>query len=266
MSCLKSTLSAEKVSGYFTDITWYRFDMDLWSYYIYLNEKVSTKNVEIDLTKVEYGKALLFKNNKNIEYLPVKVAEILPKIIVYEAINCSLKEIRYENFEDLNELQQVSVQYGQISHVPKDTFKDLSKLKFLYLNDNQLQFIDERVFQNLGRLIILIVDDNQISSITRGTLENLTELKNVSFTGNKLQALDDGHFKNNKKLEYIWFDNNNIQVLKPTMFDNMKNVVYIDFSDNMCIDEIYRVDSDDCLTKRTEFENLKEIIENDCEF
>lgn len=266
MSFLKTILSDDKVSGYFTDITWYRFDMDLWTYDIYSHEKISTKNAEIDSTEVEYGKAIRLKSNKNIEYLPVKVAQILPKIIAYEASHCSIKEIRYENFEDLNKLQFVSVQYGQISHVPKDIFKDLSNLKFLFLNDNQLQYIDEQVFQNLGRLIHLNVDDNQISSITRGTLENLTELKNVSFTGNKLQALDDGHFKNNRKLEMIWFDNNKIQVLTPTMFDNMKNLVYIDFSSNMCIDKIYRVDSDDCLTKRTKFETLMEIIENDCEF
>jgi len=240
--------------------------MDLWTYYIYSTEKISTKNVEIDSTKVEYGKGLSLKYNKNIEYLPVKVAQIFPKIIAYSAYDCLIKEIKYENFEDLNELQLVSLQGGQISHVPKDIFKDLSKLKFLYLNDNQLQYIDEQVFQNLGRLIHLNVSDNQISSITRGTLENLTELKNASFSRNKLQALDDGHFKNNKKLEMIWLDKNKIQVLKPTMFDNMKNLVFIDFSSNMCIDKVYRVDSDDCLTKRTKFETLIEIIENDCEF
>lgn len=66
--------------------------------------------------------ALDFNNNKNIEFLPVRVASRFPNIVELDARNCSIRSISKENFDRLHYLKLVYLQGNQIEAVSSDTF------------------------------------------------------------------------------------------------------------------------------------------------
>jgi Leucine rich repeat len=76
---------------------------------------------------------LALGGNKNVFYLPVKVAESFPNLLAYSAGNCSLKEIRSENFQGLTKLKYLRLRYNQIEIIATNTFLDLVNLEILEL-------------------------------------------------------------------------------------------------------------------------------------
>ncbi|KAL7016874.1 hypothetical protein ACKWTF_010173 [Chironomus riparius] len=262
-SSLKVIFCGTKIDGDFDDTYWYPLDIKVWTWWINGNVEISSKNVEISAKQSEFIKAINFRNNKKIEFLPIKVYKKLQNLNVFQAFNCAVQEVKYENFQNLAELQLVSLASNEISNIPKDTFKDLSNLKHLELRMNNIQTIHELSFQNHINLRFLNIGSNEISYISPTTFENLKELRNISMSDNTLQSLGDEHFKNNKKLERIWLQNNKIHILSPTMFDHLKNLVVANFTGNSCIDRLFEVNEDEfCALKVL---GLKEIIKKNCE-
>lgn len=253
-----------KIEGEFDNTYWYPLDIKLWTWWINSKVEISSKNAEISAAQSDYIKAINFRDNKKIEFLPIKVYKKLPNLSVFQAYNCAVKEIKYDNFENLVELQMVSLPSNEITHIPKDTFKDLSNLKHLELRINKIQAVNEILFQNLINLRYLNIGSNEISYISSSTFENLKELRNISMSDNILQSLDDGHFKNNKKIERIWLQNNKIHILSPTIFDHLKHLVVANLTANDCIDKLYEVNEDDFCTSK--ILGLKEKIKNNCEY
>ena len=228
-------MCADKVEGYTAEWFWDKFDMNLWTFLIYSNHGTSNENFRISSSKSECVKAVLTPNNKKIEYLPVKVHEIFPTLVVARFYNCSIKEIRYENFEKLSELQYLDLEKNQIDFIPKDTFKDLTDLVYLELNDNKLVYINDDDFKNLKNLQFLRLDQNKISFVSKTAFYSLTELRNISLNDNTLRTLYDDHFKNNKKLERIWLHNNKIELLSPTFLKDIFTLKLVNINNNTCI-------------------------------
>jgi len=221
------------IGGFVDDRFWSEFDMKLWTFNV--NFSIPSDYSELFSKKSECVKGLNFGSNRKVNFLPIKVYEKFPNIVALNAYECSLKEIRYDNFEKLVELRTLALQYNQISFIPSDSFKDLRNLKHLRLGENQIQSIDEKLFQNLNNLKELNLYNNRISVIPTNALASLTELQNITLSYNKINELNSGHFKNNKKLERVWMENNKITSLSPAMFDDMKNLILVNMRDNNCI-------------------------------
>ncbi|CAG9809792.1 unnamed protein product [Chironomus riparius] len=232
-------LCGEVISGHAEERTWNRFDMNLWTFDAKSDSYIFHKNIEIYEDKSLGVKGILFNYIKNIKYLPVKVYKKFPNMVGYSAYNCSIQEIRYENFENLKELQCLDIQYNEISSIPSDTFKDLTKLKYLFLGTNLLKTIDENIFKPLKNLRTLNFFKNQIKLVPENALSSLTQLQNISFHGNAVENLNDLHFKNNNNLEWIWLSENKFGILSSTMFDHMANLKYVDLRDNLCMNKHY---------------------------
>lgn len=104
-------------------------------------------------------KALAFWGNKNIKYLPVRVATSFPNLLAYDATSCALKEISYQNFEHLYSLKLLDLGHNEIASVSIDAFKDLRSLKRLQLSE--LSLMDFWTFNYLC-LFFLRFQQNQI--------------------------------------------------------------------------------------------------------
>lgn len=78
---------------------------------------------------------LSFDDNKEIYYLPVKVAETFPNLIAYWAMHCSLTEVSKINFKHLSKLRTLSLHHNQIVTIASNTFDDLTSLEHLYLGE-----------------------------------------------------------------------------------------------------------------------------------
>jgi Leucine-rich repeat (LRR) protein len=70
-------------------------------------------------------KAVTFRNNQNIFYLPNRLGKEFPELLKIDASYCSIKSISRSNFADLH------------------------KLIILWLNGNQIETIDGNIFDDL---------------------------------------------------------------------------------------------------------------------
>lgn len=247
--------NTKTITGDFEDLTWFSFDMDLWTFNIHANVTVLSEKTEINSTRKDYVKALGMKSNSKIGYLPVKVSEVFPNLVAYGSQNCSLREIRAEPFLGLRKLQYLSLQQHMISHIAPDAFRDLKRLKYLFLNQNHLQYVDEHIFKPLKNLLSLKMSKNNIEFASRDAFNSLIELRNISMATNGLKLITEEHFKNNNNLEYIWLNDNNLKLIKYTTFDNMTNLKYVHLKNNACISNAF---------KSSAFSTMRELLENNC--
>lgn len=96
----------------------------------YLNFTTSISAINVILTDPENRDvdALLFANNKKIQFLPVAVHKKFPKLEFYWAKNASVKEISVTNFESLINLKSIDLRDNQIEAILNNCFEDLFKL------------------------------------------------------------------------------------------------------------------------------------------
>jgi Leucine-rich repeat (LRR) protein len=78
-------------------------------------------------------KALDFGQNKNIEFLPSSPYQAFPSLELYNAPNCSVKSVTFQNFMKLNKLRGLYLYENQIETIKSDTFKDLAALEELWM-------------------------------------------------------------------------------------------------------------------------------------
>ncbi|CAG9809794.1 unnamed protein product [Chironomus riparius] len=234
---------------------WSSLDMYLWTFNVEPDQSIFDDNFEISGDKSESVKGLYFKPNNNIKFLPVKLNEKFPNLVVYAANNCSLSSLKYEHFTNLSKLQILSFGTNQISSIEQDAFKDLTYLKFLFLNHNEIANIDDHTFDTVTNLRLLTLYNNQLSALSENIFINLSQLRNISISDNNIQSMNDNHFKNNRKLEWIWMHNNEFSILSSTMFDKMKNLKFVDLKENLCINDYYFA---------ARFLEMKEKIKSSC--
>lgn len=77
---------------------------------------------------------LLFDHNKKINFLPEKVANTFPNLIVYSVYNCSLVKVFPANFKNLVNLKALDLQNNKIEKIPNNLFDDLTSLEYLNLS------------------------------------------------------------------------------------------------------------------------------------
>lgn len=93
---------------------------------------IDEDNVSISTFDENIG-GLLFRRNKKIIFLPVKVAEAFPNLELYSAWDCSVTQISRENFAGLRKLKILHLEVNQIEKIQSDTFKNLVSLEILHL-------------------------------------------------------------------------------------------------------------------------------------
>lgn len=84
--------------------------------------------------KDESAQGLDFDGNKKIKFLPIKVAETFPNLLVYDARICSLT-ITKANFEGIDKLNLLYLHENRISTINSETFEDLIALEKFKLRE-----------------------------------------------------------------------------------------------------------------------------------
>lgn len=258
LATIDATTNGELIIGFYDDDEWPDFNVKLWTYTLYSDVTVSKNDVKIirSTKPKEYVKGLNAENIKTIQYLPIDVYKKFPNLEAYQFRNCSIKELRYENFQNLTEIQYMNLGLNEISVIPAKIFRDLTNLNSLELYDNLFQTIDGQGFFGLENLNYLSLQNNQITLVPEDSFDFLTELEKISLAYNKIEALNDAHFKNNKKITTIWLEMNIIKSLSPSFFDHMEAFDFVNLINNTCIDGFYYSDG---------LDDLKEKIKNNCQ-
>lgn len=81
----------------------------------------------------EHIGALQMHLNEEIRFLPEKVSETFPNLLLIWAYKCSLTEVSKNNFENLAKLRSLFLNNNQIEKIPSNAFEDLMSLSILYL-------------------------------------------------------------------------------------------------------------------------------------
>lgn len=77
--------------------------------------------------------AILFHNNKKVQFLPVQVHKQFPNLETYLARNASVREISALNFERLINLKFLNLRANQIEFIPNYCFEGLIRLEEIFL-------------------------------------------------------------------------------------------------------------------------------------
>lgn len=91
-------------------------------------------------------------SNKKIFFLPIKVADSFPNLVVLSAWGCSLTKISKENIKDLRKLTFYTLTGNKIENIPSDAFEGLTSLEWLWLDSNGLKSLDSNAFNGLTKL------------------------------------------------------------------------------------------------------------------
>lgn len=74
--------------------------------------------------------------NRKIKFLPIKVADSFPNLLVFNAMGCSIQALSAETFKNLNKLKVLNVGYNFVQSIADGTFDDLKALEYLALSKN----------------------------------------------------------------------------------------------------------------------------------
>lgn len=94
---------------------------------------IDASDFTISTPRDETIKGLSFIWNEKISFLPLKIAEKFPNLIGINGMNCSIKTIRKENFQNLNKLKWIWLSINQIETIFSDTFEGLLTLEEITL-------------------------------------------------------------------------------------------------------------------------------------
>lgn len=95
--------------------------------------KITEENVQISTVNLNILTLTIFRAS-NVFFLPVKVAETFPNLIVYQISKTSLRKISKRNFKRLYKLKDIYLVDNKVEIIFSDTFEDLVNLKKLKIS------------------------------------------------------------------------------------------------------------------------------------
>lgn len=182
-------------------------------------------------------KNLRLVDNKNIEFLPIKVSEIFPNLLQYSSENCLIKTISYANFKGLFKLKVLNLAHNQIERLETGFFDDFNNLGELRLTLNKINFIAEDAFKNLNNLDNLLLNGNQIKTLSFSVGHSW---KYVNIGNNQVTSIPKGFLRDSMLLTTLDAQANLIESIYPTTFGRMEVLRSVNLRDNSCIDEYYQ--------------------------
>ncbi|KAL7015999.1 hypothetical protein ACKWTF_016767 [Chironomus riparius] len=234
------THQASHVKGDIWVHLWKEFGVNLTTFFVRRKTVINNLSFEISTIRSLEVSGFTIKDSKTISFLPVKVSEVFPNLLIYEANNCAINKLLKPNFENLKKLRVLDLQHNQISSFSEDTFDDLQMLIHLDLANNKLHDIEENSFKNLHVLRNLYLGFNEIKHLHLNVFKPLKELRKVALPSNKIRKIFNNHFSSNKKLTNVWLNENSLQCMDDEVFNDMNRLKFVYLEGNTCIDKDYR--------------------------
>ncbi|KAM0679888.1 hypothetical protein GINT2_002060 [Glugoides intestinalis] len=171
--------------------------------------KVLLQIVVLDVpTNIDLDIIRLMKNIKRLDIIDVKELEKIPDLL----------------FDDLTNLESLSLQNNNIKELQPNIFNNLQKLEFLYLSKNKLTEFPSCVFDGLVNLKSLGLQNNNIKELQPNLFNNLQKLESLYLTSNKLTEFPSCVFDGLVNLKSLSLEYNNIKELQPNLFNNLQKL------------------------------------------
>lgn len=96
---------------------------------------IEASDFKISTPRDERVQEILFNRNRKISFLPLGTSKNFPNLTGYSARNCSIKNLRKENFQNLNALKGIYLDNNQIETILSETFESLISLQEVFLGN-----------------------------------------------------------------------------------------------------------------------------------
>ena len=127
-------------------------------------------------------------------------------------------KVDIEDFKHLTNLIYLSINFNQISSLPKDVRRFLPNLNTLHLTANNIKTISSDELKGYENLNILNLDQNLIHSIGDNTFAKMSKLKVLLLGQNKLRSISQNTFKGLCNLVKLQLSDNSIEVIHESAF------------------------------------------------
>ncbi len=99
-------------------------------------------------------------------------------------------------FSDLNQWEDLRLEYNKISVIEDQAFSGLESLWYLDLKNNKISVLKPGMFTGLKNVWQLHVPENQITHVQEGTFDSLVSIGHINLQQNRLTTLSPEVFRN----------------------------------------------------------------------
>jgi len=105
-------------------------------------------------------------------------------LLVLSCLHCEITDIDADAFQNLVNLQQLSLGSNYLTTVKASWFKDLNYLTYLDLSYNHIRDIEDDVYKNLPGLVDFRISGNRLRCLNLDEMSRLNELKRIFLSEN----------------------------------------------------------------------------------
>ena len=149
---------------------------------------------------------------QSIEFLPFKLAQVMPNLKKIFIERSKLTSIQKNDFEGLSKLNSIEIRHNNLSTIQEGSFDDIIQLELLDLSFNNIQSLPSKIFLRLVHLKTLILSNNQLEKF----LADLLPRKNA--------------------IEEFRINNNQLEIIETKTLRFLRKAKLIDLKSNVCID------------------------------
>lgn len=146
----------------------------------------------------------------------------------------NISEIGNETFKGLVSLRQLDMANNKLEVLPKDLFSNSKELRELHLQNNSLYSLEQGLFHRLEQLLVLDLSGNQLTSghIDAGTFNGLIRLIVLNLSHNALTRIDSSMFKDLYFLQILDLRNNSIGFIEDNALLALYNLHTLNLAEN----------------------------------
>ncbi|KAM0679485.1 hypothetical protein GINT2_002328 [Glugoides intestinalis] len=175
-------------------------------------------NIDLDIIR-------LMKNIKRLDITGIKELEKIPDLLFDDLtnleslslVNNNIKELQPNLFNNLQKLEYLNLSKNKLTELPSCVFDGLVNLKSLRLEDNNIKELQPNLFNNLQKLKSLNLSSNKLTEIPEGILSELGSLQELDLSKNEIKSFPIGFFTGLTNLNFLSLSHNKLTEIPPSI-------------------------------------------------
>ena len=146
--------------------------------------------------------------------------------------NQGIRSLQAGDFDDLINLQELSLRVNDLTTLPVGLFRGLSGLQGISLSDNDLTTLPVGVFRGLSSLQGISLSDNDLTTLPVGVFRGLSSLQGISLSDNDLTTLPADLLRRLSSLRGLDLAYNDLTTLPATLFRGLSSLQMLNLAEN----------------------------------
>ncbi|KAM0680784.1 hypothetical protein GINT2_001058 [Glugoides intestinalis] len=188
------------------------------------------RNIDLDIIRLMKNiRELGITDFKELEKIPDLLFDDLTNLESLSLQNNNIKELQPNLFNNLQKLEYLNLSKNKLTEFPEGFLSELGSLQELSLSGNEIKSFPIGFFTGLKKLKILSLSNNKLTEIPPSIL-SLTNLKTLNISSNNLTSVPK-EIGNMSKLEYLYLNSNSITEI-PSKVKSLKKLYILNLKEN----------------------------------